>query len=177
MIIGLVLALTGILFKILILEGAGLILTLSLMTLSMVAFVQFFIALIQIQNNKMLKVLAALISYAFSISFTGILFRFQFWSGASLMMLVSTISLLILSIIFIINWNKLVTEENKMLIRRNLFIPGSFIVFFTLLHYAMPNKLFFNTFSTQRENKTYEQFQSEMNNTEIPDATQTEIND
>jgi len=174
--IGLIIALTGILFKLLIWEGAGLILTLSLLTLSMVAFVQFFISLIQIQNNKMLKVMAALISYAFSISFIGILFRFQWWEGANLMMLVSTLSLLILAIIFFKYRNKLITEEHKLIIRKNLFIPGGFIVFFTILHFALPDKLFYNIFSTQRENKTYEQFQSENINPKYPETEQTEIN-
>ena len=81
------------------------------------------------------------------------------------MLLVSTIAIGVLSIIFFVTRHKMNIEEYKRIIKVNLFIPWCFIMLFTTLHYILPDKTFYDVFSTQREVKTYEQFMEENGDT------------
>src|SRR4030095_379073 len=164
LITGMLLALVGIFFKLMLWIGAGFILTISLMLVSLVSFIQFFISLATIKTNKILKVIGALLSYAYSLAFVGILFRFQFWEGSGLLILVSTLMLVVLTIITLINRKKIDTPEARVIIRRNYFLPWCFICFFFFLHYVMPVEMFYNTFSSRRAVMSYQQMLDERTN-------------
>ena len=158
---GLIISLIAILLKILTIEGSGLLFTIAMLFLSILAFVQFFLFLINIQNNKFLKVMGALISYSFSIMFVALLFRFQWWMGYHFMLATGTILLVILSAIFFFNRSRVMEEGHRKTIRTNLILPWCFVGLFTFLHYILPDETFYNTFDSLRNEMTYQEFVDE----------------
>ena len=158
MIIGLVISLIGILLKMVHISGGGMILTMSLSSLSIVAFIRLALSIGEINNNKVLKILTASMSFTLAISFIAILFRYQFWPGWHLCFIVGTVLYIPLSILFIIFYKKLISAEFKKMLIINLLIPWAFIFIFGVLHYLLSSESFYDSFNSRSSKMTYQQF-------------------
>lgn len=159
-IIGLLTALLGFIFKMTLIPGGGIILVLSLSFLSILAFIQFFLSFLKIQNNNTLKVMSALMSFTLLISFIGILFRYQWWPNSWHILNFSGFLFVMLTIFFIKNYKSFLIDEHKNYVLKNLLIPWIFIFIFGGLHYLLNYETFYNTFNSHKERLTYQEFLS-----------------
>lgn len=159
MIIGLVISLIGILLKMVHVSGGGMIITMSLSSLSILAFIQLAISIGEMNNNKALKILTTSMSFTLAISFIAILFRYQFWPGWHQYFIVGTVLFILLSILYIIIlYKKLISAEFKKMLLKNLLIPWAFIFIFGGLHYLLSSESFYDSFNSKSSKMTYHQF-------------------
>jgi len=151
-------ALLGFIFKMTLIPGGGILLTLSLSLLSVLFFLQFILTFIKIKNNVTLTVLSSLMSLTLSISLITILFRYQWWTGWDFFYFLCTPLFVILTILFFVFLNKIMTLEHKKYILKNIIIPWIFILIFGILPLIFSKKTFYETFNYRRQNMTYEKF-------------------
>lgn len=154
------LALLGMIMKIALIPMSGIVLTLALSTLSIVSLVQFIMALVMIKDSS-LKVVTALMSFAFCFLSIGILFRYQWWPFSGIHMMLGTVFGVGATAAFLSKYKVISTEENKTHIRFNIMIPWVFFLVFGSFHYILSDETMYNTFNRFREYITYEEFQQE----------------
>ncbi len=158
MLILLSLSLLGFIFKIALIPGGGFLLILSLGLLSVLFLLQFILTFIKIKNNVTLTVLSLLMSLSLSLSVITVLFRYQWWTGWDFFYFLSTPLFVIMSILFFVFYNKIMTLEHKKYILKNIIVPWIFILIFGILPLIFSKKTFYETFNYRRQNMTYEKF-------------------
>jgi len=92
----------------------------------------------------------------------GILFRFLYWAGWHLEFGVGMVTF-VFSLLLLVKWNIIKTKfpEKFDYFRYNYVLPICFLVLTSILSIILPDKVFYETFSTLSKTKSYEQFQAE----------------
>lgn len=155
---GLLIALGGFIFKMTLIPGGNLLLVLSLSFLSILAFIQCIYAIVRIKGKEKLIGISVLMSLTLSITFIGILFRYLWWAGWDFILPISALLFIVVSIMFFVSRKKFMIDEHKKFVRINLLLPWAFIFIFGGTHYALTKEAFYNTFSSQRDQMTYQHF-------------------
>ncbi len=158
-VIGLLIALLGFIFKITLIPGGGITLFSSLSFLSVLTFIQLFLSFDSIKNNNGLKIISALMSFTLSISFVAILLIYQWWPNSLYILNFCGIMFIISTVIFIIGRKKYFTDEYKKYVIKNLLIPWIFIFVFGGLYYLLSSETFYNTFNYRRVKMTYQEYE------------------
>ena len=158
LIIALGVSLLGFIFKMTSIPGGGILLTLGLSFASVLTFIQLRFSLNQIKNNQALKITSASMSLTLSISFIGILFRYQWWPGWNLYYFLAIPLFVILTIVFFSIWNKFKESEYRKYITRNILLPWIFAFVFGIIPLVVSYKTFYNTFNYKSQSMTYEEF-------------------
>jgi hypothetical protein len=150
--------LSGILIKMLLIYGRNTFVLAGFGLLALALFIQFFLSLVLIKNDS-LKIMGAFMSMALSVTAIGVLFRYLYWQGWSMMYMVGGTTLILLSVVFFILYSQFDVQRYRRYITINILVPWAVIIFFGLLGILLPKKTFYNTFSERRGTMTYEEFQ------------------
>lgn len=156
--ITLIIALIGFIFKMTLIPCGGLLLVISLSIASILLLIQSIVICIKFKNNKTQKWLSALMSIALSICLMYILFRYQWWGGWRLLFLLGMPSFVFITSLFLALKDKIITVEYKKSFLRNIVLPWVFVFVFGLVSVVMSGKSFYNTFNYSRQDMTYEKF-------------------
>lgn len=140
LIIGLILV--GILFKIMHWPGAGVILSLTLMTLGCGYFFLAWKNFFTIKDNTYLRIVGSLAALFISFMSTGMVFKFQHWPGAGLFITISTLPSLIFTMLVLITlpgsgYIKWKSQDKKMF-SRSILIPWMFFLLVTATVLLIP---------------------------------------
>lgn len=148
----------GLVFKMTLVPGGGLLLVLSLTFASLCSLIQFVIGFVVIKNNSVLKIFNSFMSFTLFLCFIGVLFRYQWWPGWTIYYLVGSPLFILLTIAFIFGYKEINTPDNKVYFVKNIILPWCFTFFVGILPIIMTNNFFYNTFSYRRQEMTYPQF-------------------
>ncbi len=173
-------ALLGIIFKIFLLPGGGLLIVISTGILSMLYFFLGLSIFNNIPLKKMftektfenvsaLKIVGS-IGFGFSLStlVIGIMFNIQFWAGATLMLITGLISSFLCFIIILIR-----SDENKTTFYKNVFIRTAIFGLFGLMMFSVPKMTLFEFF--HRDQPAYVQAVRNLNADPTNKALQEEL--
>lgn len=150
----LILAITGVVLKLLLISGSGLLITVALMSLSIMYSVFSFaffnqIRLRQIFNRDSYKGISAwriigtiVLGFSLSCAITGILFKLQSWNGGALLTFVGYVCLILCLIVALISYYKNSKTRSDQFIFNRLIIIG----ILSLIFYFIPRSLFVETF-------------------------------
>ncbi|MBL0072424.1 MAG: hypothetical protein IPP34_11710 [Bacteroidetes bacterium] len=133
-----VLAIIGICFKFLHWEGGGLILILSLMALSVIYFPGGFYFFSDKSVKRQNIPLSIISGFFLAIAPVGVLFKFQYWEGKTVMLLVSVISSIIIFSIALILKSK-ATDELKVYYK-NMLLRTAIITVVTIMVSLVPSE-------------------------------------
>jgi hypothetical protein len=135
---------------------AGLLIVSSLSILALGNFILCVKFLIQIDNNKYLRIIGAIGAFIIGCFALAVVTKYQHWPGSGLLQTISLGPMLLLTFIILatlpnssfINWNK----KHKEILTKRLLIPWVFLLIFTALRMLLPaeisNKIFYKDSTT-----------------------------
>lgn len=163
----------GLLFKTMHWPGAGIILTLSLLTLGCGYFFLAFKNFFSIKDNTYLRIVSTLAALFISLMSTGMVFKMMHWPGAGILLAMSLVPSMIFTMLVLItlpgsDYIKWRSNDKKMF-SRTLLIPWMFFLLVSAFAFLLP-KNFISEELFSKKATTPQSTQFNMEPYEIKDA-------
>jgi hypothetical protein len=151
----------SILLKYMKIEGSDILLRLS--GFSLAGFLVFQAYLGQALPVKFFPVIQRISYMGMAVSTIGVLFRFMYWNGWHLDLMVGLFTLVLSGFLLMLKWSQIKNAgaEQLKFFNMNYLAPAAFLLIMSCIALATPDKIFYETFSLKSKQQTYEQFQAD----------------